>query len=746
MKKFFKIILWTIIIVGLPLAGYWAYLHYFYKENQIKVLSAVPSDAVFILETSDLFEAYNRLSKSQIWMHLTDTKYFADISDDLKLLDKYIKSTSLPESFFENRTLLISAHLVNNSKIGYLFLIDLKGFSKVFKSLKNSLKYVDGYNMSIQKYVAENNRKYEIIKLVEKANKKNKIYIAFANNVLLVSYDAVLIQNSLDESKDKFWEKNGKIQQLTSQYPLQKLFRFYINFSKVDDFIYSFQTKHDPFIDMLSQSLSYGVLDLDYGDKTIELTGSVAPDTTYDFGNILKAMKPASVDAYKIMSDQTAAFVSLTFDNYDKFYKALMESYAQRDSAEYEELQKGMKVLNTVFGIDVEDDIFSWIGREITLFKLTPIGINKTAEDVVIAIDTRNPILAKAKLDTLERKIKAVTPFKFKTITYRGYDISYLHIRNFFDLFFGKMFSQIQKPYYTIIRNYVVFSNSVEVLERVIDDYLDGYTLSDKDAFMEFTGMFWPRANFTTFIRMPYMYSTIYTFAPADDKKFMKENEDLFTSIARLGFQLTYKDNLFKIKMAGEYDPSAKIASVMEQMEKESVSSSLLKRLDSMDFVIKIPDSLSQSSGELTYTYKTDKGMAKAEGEIHQGKPIGFWRTYYPDGNLESVQMYDADGVLQGTVQFFYDISTNNKMAEFEVKDGKPDGDYMEFYPCGDVKIKMTFKEGKPDGEVFFYYRDNKVKVAGKYKDGLKHGKWVYYDKEGNIISQEKWKNGVKKG
>ena len=39
MKKFFKIILWTIIIVGLPLAGYWAYLHYFYKENQIKVLS-----------------------------------------------------------------------------------------------------------------------------------------------------------------------------------------------------------------------------------------------------------------------------------------------------------------------------------------------------------------------------------------------------------------------------------------------------------------------------------------------------------------------------------------------------------------------------------------------------------------------------------------------------------------------------------------------------------------------------------
>jgi len=131
--------LWTIIIVGLPLAGYWAYLHYFYKENQIKVLSAVPSDAVFILETSDLFEAYNRLSKSQIWMHLTDTKYFADISDDLKLLDKYIKSTSLPESFFENRTLLISAHLVNNSKIGYLFLIDLKGFSKVFKSLKNSL-------------------------------------------------------------------------------------------------------------------------------------------------------------------------------------------------------------------------------------------------------------------------------------------------------------------------------------------------------------------------------------------------------------------------------------------------------------------------------------------------------------------------------------------------------------------------------------------------------------------------------
>jgi hypothetical protein len=91
------------------------------------------------------------------------------------------------------------------------------------------------------------------------------------------------------------------------------------------------------------------------------------------------------------------------------------------------------------------------------------------------------PDIEKAKegLGFIHRQIKRRTPAKFKSMEFRNHEINYLEIKGFFRLMFGKLFSKLQKPYYTTLGDYVVFSNSPKTLVGMIMDYEDGLTLQE---------------------------------------------------------------------------------------------------------------------------------------------------------------------------------------------------------------------------------------------------------------------------
>jgi antitoxin component YwqK of YwqJK toxin-antitoxin module len=303
------------------------------------------------------------------------------------------------------------------------------------------------------------------------------------------------------------------------------------------------------------------------------------------------------------------------------------------------------------------------------------------------------------------------------------------------------LFEGIEEPYFTFIEDYVVFSNSKELLHQIIDDYITGRTISKDEKFQDFIDEFEVKSNIAVFINMPKMYPTLYYFTPPADRSDLKENEQLIESFAHIGFQLTSKNNMFRTTLIAEYDSTAYYDDLTGRLEAQTNNEIFTYYLDTMGFLISLPDDIPDGEFITYYDEATTKKMF--EGNVVDGKPDGIWRSYYKSGNIENAVSY-KDGQPDGVAYFYYDVAANTLRAEVNYEEGKIVGTYKEYYDNGARKAQILYDEGEKNGDAEFYYRTGDIKIEGKFKDDQKHGKWVYYDQNGKKIAVEKWKKGEK--
>jgi hypothetical protein len=66
-------------------------------------------------------------------------------------------------------------------------------------------------------------------------------------------------------------------------------------------------------------------------------------------------------------------------------------------------------------------------------------------------------------------------------------------------------------------------------------------------------------------------------------------------------------------------------------------------------------------------------------------------------------------------------------------KDGKRTGEWKSFFPDGKLQSDEFFTEGKPDGKVAVYYANGKKMYEGQNDDGTLKGVWTYWNDKGVV-------------
>ena len=202
----------------------------------------------------------------------------------------------------------------------------------------------------------------------------------------------------------------------------------------------------------------------------------------------------------------------------------------------------------------------------------------------------------------------------------------------------------------------------------------------------------------------------------------------------------------------------------------------------------------------VTYTYET--GAKSSEGTLRNGKPDGYWKSYYRSGQLKTEG--NRKNFLLDSVWVFYN-EDGSKNLEITYKEDKKDGprryfkkgkrfkveqwvgdkregyaeEYdgqerlvrkipyvndreqglgFEFDSTGTIITLLTYKSsvlvrkeainrvdqsGMKQATWMEFYPDLITKVEGNYRNDLKHGYWKYYKPNGSLIKTEKWVNGV---
>jgi antitoxin component YwqK of YwqJK toxin-antitoxin module len=164
-----------------------------------------------------------------------------------------------------------------------------------------------------------------------------------------------------------------------------------------------------------------------------------------------------------------------------------------------------------------------------------------------------------------------------------------------------------------------------------------------------------------------------------------------------------------------------------------------------MFFALLCKISTSQESGALKDGYQIFKypnGTISSEGLIKNGKPEGFWKSFYVTGVKKSEGK--RTNYLLDSIWVFYDQS-GDTTEKINYLYGKKNGWYYKYKkdPSQGVYIwsRELFAADKKEGTAYIYFSDKKVQQTFIYNSGKKEGLSKEYDSEGNVITLLEYNN-----
>jgi len=138
------------------------------------------------------------------------------------------------------------------------------------------------------------------------------------------------------------------------------------------------------------------------------------------------------------------------------------------------------------------------------------------------------------------------------------------------------------------------------------------------------------------------------------------------------------------------------------------------------------------------FVYYDNTGKKVSEGFIRNGKPDGYWKNYYPNGNIMSEG--NRKNYLLDSTWIFYD-STGNIVSMINYKNGKKNGIKKDF--MSDIVIEENYVDDKKEGIAKVFYKNGKIKLIKHYKNDVEEGLYKEYDTDGNLITIAKYRNGI---
>jgi uncharacterized protein len=140
--------------------------------------------------------------------------------------------------------------------------------------------------------------------------------------------------------------------------------------------------------------------------------------------------------------------------------------------------------------------------------------------------------------------------------------------------------------------------------------------------------------------------------------------------------------------------------------------------------------------------FKYPNGTVSSEGLIKNGKPEGFWKSYYitgikmSEGRRKSFQL--------DSIWIFYD-QAGDTAKKINYLFGKKNGWYYEYKkdPSHGVYLwsKELFAGDKKEGTAYLFFPDGKIQQTISYNSGKKEGLSKEYDKDGNIMTLLEYSN-----
>lgn len=542
-----KIFLFLLLLVIAAVVGYFVLDTSGTERNPY---TFVPTDFIYAIESDRPVQDWQGLSKTAIWSFLKGTEYFAEISESADYLDELLQENQTLTRLVRLGDLLISAHMISREDYDFVYIVDLK-LSKVakFREVLNLVFRSLEYEVGIDAYFG-----IDIFDLYD-PQENETLSIAILDNVLVASYNKPLLKKAIAQTESAGVLDDPEFSFVRERTDPEDLYTIFINYRFLNQMIGAYTQEMPELLAGLDEILSFSSLNFNMEDEEISFNGYMKQlDSVPSFLSVFKDVSKGKIRAPQVLPRNTAMYTSIGFDNFLDFYRRLETYYKQQNLDEYEDLNDQKRKIERLLKISFEDQFFSWMTDEVAT-AIIPVDSQYSAYEYYALLHFSNYEKAKQEMDFLSAQVKRRTPVKFEAIEYQGFEIRYLELKGFFKLFFKKLFSNIERPHYTFLDDFVVFSNDTTALKSLIDTYLSQEVLRNSDEYADFIRNFDSQSNIFTYLNNQHLFNYILSTLDPEARKDFRTKEMYVKSFPHVGFQVVPAYGMYKTYMMADFVP-----------------------------------------------------------------------------------------------------------------------------------------------------------------------------------------------
>jgi len=540
MAKNFQIILFVVIVLCGGFAGYLFYSQLRTPPN--KAINAIPANAALIIESQDFQNTWDKLGKTTLfWRNLSNVNFIKNLNESTDFLDSLFSAESKVAMLVKGRPSFISAHIVGASDYNFLFLISLKNIRQISE--------IDDVVSKVSSKSEIKKRIYDKVSISEIKINKDKIFsYTFSKGIFIGSFSSMLVEDAIRQinsgSSLLSMEKNPGFSKIHKTAGEKADANIYINFDHFPDYLSKFlQQKKHSVIAPISFLANWSAMDLTLRPKALILNGlTLVNDSSGKFFDLLLKQDPQEIELTDILPDNTAELIYLGVEDFSSYYKSYL-NYQDQNNLLYD-YRKKLDDISKSKNIDLEKDLISIIGGEIamaTTGNFSDPKPNVSALTHYFILKLKDPNNGISQLNNFAINVNGdkniIRPDSIEQ--YRNHTIGFLDINSIWSKLLGNCFSSINKNYYTLIDEYIVFANSKNDLKSFIGSNLAERTLQRDVHYQTFAENISSKTNCFVYYNIPICLKTgwLQSAVTTDLSKIIEANIDAVKEFEAIGIQ-----------------------------------------------------------------------------------------------------------------------------------------------------------------------------------------------------------------
>lgn len=506
------------LIVLLAGTGYLVF-KYYYSNANVDKWSFIPSNAGLVFELN-LTEDLDNLKNFPIWKLLQRTGDVNRIHESITFLDS-INGIEGFSSIFNNTPTLISAHQVSMDEVDYLFVLDLQNISQN-TFVNAAIGNLQQHNFRIK------TRNYNGFKISEISNGPRIFTYIFFKHYFVASFTPYLVEDAIRTVDEGELPHFQQLSQNSINTILGSTITIHTNGEYLGKLI---QSVFDAEIDLpIYQGKYEAIIDSAY----LYLSGA----STVNDGMIqVHQSEPAPFDIIEVVPSNTAYMYHFSSTDMPDWKDRQMKWIRkERHVSTYQD-----SLINTY---DFQSDqVFDLLDNEMSLLWLEPENSIDIPKLLILEVKDISESLAFFRSAT-ERIALALNDSVYSE-SYSENEIRFFPMKDFPTTLLGDLGSGFNQCFFVGYRNYLIFSNSLLDLKRMINAIEEEDTWGKSIEFYDFFQKANYSANFSLLVNIPRTWPILSSKVRPRWKASINDNIHHYKRLDLAAFQFSYLDNIY---------------------------------------------------------------------------------------------------------------------------------------------------------------------------------------------------------